>query len=111
MTDVAPREALQAVLTAGAAPESCGEGGSARAYRSGHTALHAKTPMPAAASTPWRGSRPCWRRLTHLDLHVTREEVRFLHTWHHVVRLLWVLDHDHVPGQERWRYHLSRWLG
>lgn len=53
MTDVAPPEALKAVLTAGAAPEPCSEGDSARAYRSGHLiALHAKTPMPAAASTP-----------------------------------------------------------
>lgn len=51
MTGVSPPDALQADLTAGA-PEPCGEGGSARAYRSGHTALHAKTPMPAAASTP-----------------------------------------------------------
>ncbi len=52
MTDVSPPDALQAVLPAGA-PEPCSEGDSARAYRSGHLiALHAKTPMPAAASTP-----------------------------------------------------------
>lgn len=50
-------------------------------------------------------------QLPHLDPDATLEEVRFLHTWHHVVRLLWALDHDHAPGQERWRYHLSRRLG
>ncbi|WP_276345309.1 phosphotransferase [Deinococcus ficus] len=48
------------------------------------------------------------RQLPHLDLHATVEEVRFMHTWHHVVRLLWALDHDHAPRQERWRYDLSR---
>lgn len=50
-------------------------------------------------------------RLPQLDPHRTLDEVRFLHTWHLLVRLLWALDHGYAPGQERWRYHLTRWLG
>lgn len=49
--------------------------------------------------------------LPQLDPHATLEEVRFLHTWHLLARLLWALDHDYAPGQERWRYHLARVLG
>lgn len=49
--------------------------------------------------------------LPHLDPRATLEEVRFLHTWHLLARLLWALDHGHAPGQERWRSHLTRWLG
>jgi aminoglycoside phosphotransferase (APT) family kinase protein len=53
------------------------------------------------------------RVLAHLpdqNPQATLDEVRFLHGWHLLARLLWALEHDHAPGRARWHGALWEWL-